>query len=320
MSKHARTCSARGLSPVVLTGALFVLLLGRPDPASAQERDCTGWTVSCASVQVHADGDRLLFYVPNAVRPTESPREASGVSTDRLRVFRNSDGMTCDPASGEGCVDVTDAWVASRDGTDAAPMGSTAATAAVDPGNRSCDGDGRQLDPARGLDPDEGRRCSQPIAGWFILALPASAFLFGADGGEPDTVLPVADDPGVFGGDDGTGSDGGNAGGDSGGGDGSGGDDGAGGSGSGGGDGSGGDEGSGSGSGSGGGDTGSGGGGFGDLPPGGGTGGLPSGGGDPGMGEVPEPISTTLFGIGLLGYASARLRKRGGGESSEEEV
>jgi hypothetical protein len=28
------------------------------------------------------------------------------------------------------------------------------------------------------------------------------------------------------------------------------------------------------------------------------------------MSEVPEPISTTLFGLGLAGYAGARLRKR----------
>jgi hypothetical protein len=38
------------------------------------------------------------------------------------------------------------------------------------------------------------------------------------------------------------------------------------------------------------------------------------------MGEVPEPISTTLFGIGLLGYAGARLRQRAGGPASDEDA
>jgi hypothetical protein len=174
------------------------------------------------------------------------------------------------------------------------------------------------MDPARGLNEEDGRRCGRPVAAYFMLALPAAAFLFAADGDEPDVVLPIGSDPELPGGggaDDGSsGSD------DSGSGDGGSGGTGTGGS----------DDGSSSGGsgGSGGGDTGGGDAGGGDT--GGNTGGGDTGGGlpgpgggggpGPGMGEVPEPISTTLFGIGLLGYAGARLRQRKMGEEREEDA
>ncbi|MFQ5679800.1 MAG: PEP-CTERM sorting domain-containing protein [Gemmatimonadota bacterium] len=38
------------------------------------------------------------------------------------------------------------------------------------------------------------------------------------------------------------------------------------------------------------------------------------------MTQVPEPVSTTLFGLGLLGYAGARLRRRRAEEAEDDAI
>jgi hypothetical protein len=310
MLMSSRACRGRGFSILGLMGILALLLLARPTSAIAQAEECGGWMVSCASVQVHADGDRLFFYVPNATPPAELPADGMDAAGERLRVYANIEGMTCDPATGRGCVDITESWLDAAEPVRGSPTAGEAPATVVDPGNGSCEDEAEWMDPARGMSEEEGRRCSRPVAAFFILALPASAFLFAADGDEPEVVLPIGSDPELPGGgaDDGSSSsDGSGSGGDgSSGGTGSGGSDGgsssSGGGGSDGGDNGGGD----TGGGNTGGDT------SGGLPVG------PGGGGDPDMGEVPEPISTTLFGIGLLGYAGARLRQRRSGGEGED--
>lgn len=300
--------------PVVLA-----LLASRPAPLAGQADECGGWMVSCASVQVDAEEERLFFYVPNAV-PTSGSGEAVPAAGERLRVYKDADGMTCDPGTGNGCVDITEPWLEAVDSERGDLAAGAVTPGVVDPGNWSCEDEAEGLNRARGLSEDERERCDRPVAAYFIVALPAAAFLFGADGNDPEVVLPAGGDPQLPGGD---GADEASSGSDGGGSD-------AGGTGTGG-TGTGGTGTSGTGtSGTGTGDTGTGGGGSaggssgggetgGEWPPGGG---LPGGGANstPNMGEVPEPISTTLFGIGLLGYAGARLRRRRMGTELEDDA
>lgn len=315
MLMSSKICRGRGFSLFGVTSVMALSLLATSAPASAQAEECGGWMASCASVQVQADGDQLFFYVPNATLPAELPPEARISAGERLRVLAHADGMTCDPATRTGCVDITESWLDAAEVVRSGSAAAGATAAAADPGNRSCEDEAEWMDPARGLGEEDGRRCGRPAAAFFILALPAAGFLFGADGDDPDVVLPIGGDPELPGGSgaddgssssDGGGSSGGAGSGGSDDGSSSGGSGGSGGGGTaGGGNTGGGNTGGGNtgGSNTGGGDTGGGDTGGG-LPPGPGTGGTPP------MGEVPEPISTTLVGIGLLGYAGARLRQR----------
>jgi hypothetical protein len=277
-------------------------------------------------VEVDVLDDQLLIFVPNATGLEDSrdgttlgaASTLAGHLTDdgRLKVYRDAPGMVCDAATGTGCVEITDEWLVGMD------QDSMAALAAVDadPGVISCE-QGRYADGARGLTPEERDICDRgpPIAALFVLAFPVTMALLAPDGGDTETVsgFPPEDegDPGTTGGDGdggggGTGDDGGGGGtGDDGGGGGTGGDDG----------GTGGDDGSGD-DGDDGGDDGGwpppGGDDGGDdgewPPPGGDDGEWPPPGGDDGppLTEVPEPVSTTLGGLGLAGYAGSRLRKR----------
>lgn len=281
---------------LVSLAALSVFALS----ATAQQ-DCRGWTVTCASVELRSEGDQLILFVPNGGADTGT----------------NDDATDDDAAADE----VADNVTVLPQPVDAAPFdvppGTTYATTADDPGNISCDDDESHYRGSRGLDDDDERRCDQPVGALFLLAVPASvAFLAPGDGGDPtvERPLPQSGAPGA--GDDDSGSGGDGAGGDGSGGDGSGGD-GSGGDGSGG-DGSGGDDsgddaggnGGGSGVNSAGTSGGSGGSGSGGSGSGGGSG---TGGGTgdlPPISQVPEPVSTTLFSLGLAGYAGARLRRR----------
>ena len=311
--------------PVAVLGWAFA----GPAPAVAQEVDCPrSWTTSCASVQVDALGDDLIFYVPNALSPWGELPE--NLSESQVRVYRSAPGMTCDPETGLGCVDVTEEWLASGS------PGSGLGAATSDEKREACLESDDIAEEGEDANLPLCRR-GPPAAAFFVLGVPAAAVLMSGSGG---TTMIVAPAPGGPGGDDGSsGGDDGSSGGDDG--SGSGGDDG---SGSGGddGSGSGGDDGSGSGGddgssggddGSSGGDDGSSGGddesSGGDDESSGGEGDYGSGGsgGDdwpggsghggshgPPVSEVPEPISTTLVGLGLLGYAGKRIRRRLVGE------
>ncbi len=351
MSTGSFCATRRGIRAGLLLIPLLLLAFA-PRSITAQDARCSGWSAACSSVQVWAEGDRLVVYVPNAVEP-ETPT-GPDVRDRRLRVLSSADGLVCDPATGTGCLDVSDRWTSSGDPAGAADAGaeardpdeereteieaptlvSGAATADDDPGNLDCKGDGAWMAPARGLDKKDRRRCGRPVAGYFIVALPAALFVFGGDGDDPTVVGPEPPGPESPGDGPGNGGETGGQGGSTapppGGG----------------------EPGSGGGSvpGDGGGTPPGGGG----TPPGGGTGpgdggGTPPGGTTPGgtppgsggtspggnspgaggtppggdqfrpiggngsnppMSGVPEPISTTLFGIGLAGYAGARLRRR----------
>lgn len=267
MNRHSNTRLSLilGLVALPLTAA----------PALAQD-ECRGWAMSCASVDVRSDGNRLVLFAPNlvssqaAVAPEGEPREVpSGPS------------ITLSPV----------------------------ADADVDPGTLSCDGDGAYMAKARGLDEDDRKRCRRaPVGAFFLVALPASLFVFGPDGetpvvdspslpGEPANSPEEADDGEEDDGGAGTGDSGGEIDGDADGDDGdAGGDDGD------------------------------------DAA----TGNTRSGPGDDGWGEddpwhpgaddlppisqVPEPVSTTLFGLGLASYAATRIRRRRAGAASEEDA
>lgn len=276
MNRHSNTRRS-------LVLGLVALPLAAAAPALAQD-ECRGWAMSCASVDVRSDGERLVLFAPNlvsadaAVAPEGEPREVpSGPS------------ITLSPV----------------------------ADADVDPGTLSCDGDGAYMAKARGLDEDDRKRCRRaPVGAFFLVALPASLFVFGPDGetpvvdspslpGEPANSPEEADDGEEDDGGAGTGDSGGEIDGDAGG-----------------------DDGDGAGVGNTqGGDAG------GDSTGGGNPGGGP---GDDGWGEddpwhpgaddlppisqVPEPVSTTLFGLGLASYAATRIRRRRAGAASEEDA
>lgn len=279
-------------------------------PAVAQEAPCGGWTASCAAVEVRAEGDRLILFSPNATAPDAS---AETSPSDRVRVLADRPGSTCDARTGGGCEDVTSTWR------------TAASTGAADPGRTECNEDDVWMARARGLERDDERCRRGPVAAYFLVGLPVGLYLLGPDDHQPlIDGGPGLEDPGA--GLPGSGDDGGSAGDDAGGSS-TGGDDGSSGGGTGG-NSSGGD----TGGGSSGGDTGGNGQGVGTTPGGGGggdgsDGSDPLGGGlglptaeRPPMSEVPEPISTTLFGLGLAGYAGAQLRKRRAGRIETEEA
>ncbi len=294
----------------------LLALVAFATPALGQD-DCRGWARSCASVDVRVEGDRLIFFTPNiVVEPAESAETEDGSE----RVTLLPAGVSDDPyatmtvASGVG------------------------ASGAVAPPDRRCE---EEQDDEE----DDEDDCGPPVGALVLLALPASLFILSPGDSDDATVQAPLNEPvsgpgnppagdGVGGdGDAGGGETGGNDGGDSGdaGGDTAGADSGGaaddgsnsgnnnnsgntggnsgatgGNSGT-----SGGNSGSNPGSGSASGDGGSGDDGSGDdwgpyhpeaAPPGAAD--LPP------ISQVPEPISTTLFGIGLAGYAAARRRRR----------
>ena len=294
-------------------------LLSWAGPAAGQDTSCRGWTASCAAVEVRAEGDRLILFSPNAAPHDagSSTGEDTGAPSDRVRVLADRPGATCDAATGSGCEDYTAVWTAT-------PAGDAAASS--DPGNLSCRRDEVWMARARGIERSQNRCRRAPVAAFFLVALPVGLYVFGPDGQTPLIESPLPGDPGAGLPDPGEGSTGGANGGDGTGGDSAGGTggDSAGGSGGDSTGGSGGDSTGGSGGDSTGGTGGDSGGG---TPGGDSTGGNPGdppGGSDPWdgelglppedprppMSEVPEPISTTLFGLGLAGYAGARLKKR----------
>lgn len=287
--------------PGLATAFATAGLLSWGGPAAAQDATCRGWTSSCAAVEVHAEGDRLILFSPNATLPEPVPETGGAtVPSERVRVLAERPGEACDATSGAGCEDLTGVW-GSADASGEA--------ASADPGNLSCRDDDVWMARARGLEDGEDRCRRAPLAAYFLVALPVGLYVLGPDGEAPLVDRPFPGEPGAGlpdpgdGSSDGT-SSGGDATGGSSGGDATGGNSGNGGSGGTGGDATGGDTGSGA------------------------TGGTPGGGGDdpsdpwdgdlglppekprPPMSEVPEPISTTLFGLGLAGYAGARIRQR----------
>ena len=194
----------------------------------------------------------------------------------------------------------------------------TAESARVDPEAEPCDRDDARMEEAPAPDENDRERCRRaPVGAFFIVALPASLFVFAPDGQGPTVESPALPQepvttPGDGGGD---GDDGGAGVGGEGVTDGGSGDGGA----------AGGGTGGAGGGATGGGTTGGG------VPGGGVTGGGTTGGGatggpswHPGAGDlpplsqVPEPFSTTLFGIGLAGLAGNRIRRRRKADSLEE--
>jgi uncharacterized membrane protein YgcG len=260
----------------------LLALVAYAAPAIGQE-DCRGWARSCASVDVRVEGDRLIFYTPNMVVHTaESAEDAS----ERVTVLPA--GVSDDP------------YVTTP--------GTAAAGASVAPPNRRCDDD----EPPLAVEDDEDDDCGPPVGALVLLALPASLFLLPGDSDDGTVQGPPNESgagPGNPPSDDGAGGDGDAA-----------------------------DDGSNSGnnndsgnSGDTGGNSGATGGKSGSNPGsnGGGSNGgssddgsgddwgpyhpeatTPGGADLPPISQVPEPISTTLFGIGLVGYAAARRRRQ----------
>jgi hypothetical protein len=249
-------------------------------PANGQE-DCRGWARSCASVDVRVEGDRLIFYTPNMVVHTA---ESAEDGSERVTVLPA--GVSDDP------------YVTTP--------GTAAAGASAPPPNRRCDDD----EPPLAVEDDEDDDCGPPVGALVLLALPASLFLLPGDS-DGGTVQGPPNEPGAGPGnppsgdggdgdaaDDGSTSgnnnDSGNSG-DTGGNSGT----------------TGGNSGSNPGSNGGGNNGGSSDDGSGDdwgpYHPEATT---PGGADLPPISQVPEPISTTLFGIGLAGYAAARRRRQ----------
>ncbi|MFV1987491.1 MAG: PEP-CTERM sorting domain-containing protein [Gemmatimonadota bacterium] len=309
-----------GLTKIrVSLGVGILALTAFARPALGQE-ECRGWARSCASVDVRVEGEQLIFYSPNMIIETDEPSETED----------GSERVTVLPVDSDG------APFATPLATAAAP-----ATGAMDdPGNISCDEDESYLEGGRGIDESDKRRCGRPVGALVLLALPASLFLLAPDGTDEVTVegppnqpvstpgdSPVDDGTGDGAGDGTGGNDGDNSAGN--------GDSSAGNSGNNGNNGgnnnsgntggnsgtTGGD--SGGNSGTTGGNSGTTGGSSGHNPDGDDwgpyhPGATPGGAALPPISQVPEPISTTLFGIGLVGYASARLRRRRAGLSDED--
>ncbi len=307
---------------------LFVVGAGT---AVASEANCRGgWNENCASVEVDVVGEKLAFFVPNATgleasrdraTPTASTdaAEATRPKAD-VQVLLSAPGMTCQAESGIGCVDVTEEWL---DGV---------ASVALDPGLVQCYEDRPGLDDPQGSDrADRDDECDRdpPVAAFFLIGVPVAVAAVIPDGGEPEVVRSFPEDEGseggTQGGDEGGTTEGGDEGGTEGGGEGGteGGDEG-------------GTEGGDEGGTEGGDEGGTEGGDEGGTTEGGDEGGTEGGdeggtgddgwedptwdeGDEPPMTEVPEPISTTLFGLGLASYAGARLRKRRNGEPEEAE-
>ena len=305
-----------------LAAALVALPLAAA-PSLAQE-DCRGWMTSCASVEVRADDDRLLLFTPNlsVEEDAEEGQAEEAEGSDRLTVLPQELGSTPFETGTAGSY----------------------ASADDHPGQRKCTKYETVGDPKSGEERDD---CARPVAALFMLALPTTLYMLSPTDDGPVVTGPVSEPvAGPQGGDDddsdsGTGSgDGGTADAGAGSDDGSSGGSGAdsGGattgetSGEGGGSSGGnsaGDSSGGSSGGSAGGSGGSTGGstGGGNNPAGGGSAGSggnntggegdagpyhPTAGDMPPISQVPEPISTTLFGLGLAGYAGARLRRRRG--------
>jgi len=251
---------------------------------------CRGWAVSCASVEVRADGDELILFAPNLVSSQAA----------------------------------TEAEAAQVEGQPAASPGD-AGMVTADPETLSCD----EERGTRVLDKDERKRCRRaPVGAFFLIALPASLFVLAPDGqgppvkspGLPSEPISTPDSGGDDGGNDGSGAGGGGV---TDGGSGDGGASGGGGAGTGGNSGGGSTGGAttgGSTGGATGGNTGGGTTGGGSVGGGSTVGGSYPGAGDlPPISQVPEPVSTTLFGIGLASLAGARIRRlRQGAASSED--
>lgn len=351
----------------LIPGAALVILLSLGGaPAEAQQSDCIGgWAQSCASVEVSAAGDQLLFYVPNAVAPaagratTEDAARRALARGRAVRVYRSAPGDVCDPATGRGCVDVTKAWLEAD--ARAEEDDEEEEDGCVDGERRVSEVEG---DSVVVTAKDRDAECAGYLpnlatvgAVTFALTIPITTPLWLDPGRDPITVGSAREDgeDGSEGDDgensqnqndgsgqnqdDGSGGDGGDSGTSGDGGDGTSGDDAEGNSGdstSGGGDG---DSGNSDGSdgsddsgtensgtensseGNGGGDGNDGEGNDGNGNDGNGNGGDGDGGEgetpwpgssevQPPMTEVPEPVSTTLVGLGLLGYAGARARRR----------
>ena len=302
-------------------------LLSWAGPAAAQDTSCRGWTASCAAVEIRAEGDRLILFSPNVAPPEGGTDIASDarLPSDRVRVLADRPGAACEAETGAGCEDVTSVWAATP----------AEGVTADDPGNHSCRRDDVWMARARGMEEGENRCRRGPVGAFFLVALPVGLYVLGPDGqapliehplpGNPGAGLPDSGDPGSGGDSSGGDSTGGGTGGDSSGG-GTGGDSTGGNTG---GDSTGGNTGGDSTGGNTGGDS-TGGNTGGGNTGGGNTGGGNTGGDDgstggsdewdgelglppatrPPMSEVPEPISTTLFGLGLAGYAGAQLKKR----------
>lgn len=314
---------------VVATSAA-ITILAAPSAVSGQSQGtCAGgWAASCASVEVAAEGDRLFFYVPNAV-PSAGPT-VSGVDS-RVRIYQSSGGATCDVASGIGCEDVTAAWTGADPDPEAearCAAGDVGADTEPDPGGEAArtvsEDNGRAAaapcsagSGVRGEEA-EGDRRRGPGATAFAVTIPPAAFLWLSGDGDASVSRSTPESVGSDGDDEageGSGFDGelGNEGeegdGDSGesgdsedsgeAGEGGNGSAGNGGNGS---AGNGGNGSSGNGNNSNNSGNGSDGGSQGFAP-------LDSG-QQPPMSSVPEPLSTTLVGLGLLGYAGTRLRHR----------
>lgn len=313
MKMSTRRQGRFGAACVVMICVLFLT----PATGLGQDRRCAGgWSASCASVEVGVAGDDLLFYVPNAALTDSSELDRAGV-----QLFSDLPGAVCDPTTGSGCAPVA----SDESGSDPGRF---------DPGgsdDQECvtyEEYQRQL--AAGTEVSDRRVCRRapPPAVLFMMAIPTTFALLAPDEGGTTVALPPADEPAPppeepegepTGDDDGSGDDDGADEGDGGGGE----------PGGGGGtpppdtgppgDGDPGDSDPGDGD-SGDGDPGDGDPGDGD-PGDGDPGDADPGDGDPGgtppprpppppVSQVPEPVSTTLFGIGLIGYAGVRLRDR----------
>jgi hypothetical protein len=293
-----------------LRRALGVSLLAFPVFAVSAfaQHDCRGWTRTCASVDVRAEGDNLILFVPNA--GIDDQGEGAAAEAENVTVVPQP--LDAEP------FDI--------------PPGTSVSTTPTsdDPGNISCDDDESHYQGSRGLDEDEERRCGQPVGALFLLAVPATVAIFAPGNGDDPTVegpLPQSGNPDTGGEGDGA-NDGVGDGGDREAGDEYGSDD------SGGSDTPGSDSGGGSGVNSAGQGSGGNGGGSGT---GAGTGGSgqndgtdggtgadygpfhPDAGDLPPISQVPEPVSTTLFTLGLAGYAGAQLRRRRLDEAIEED-
>jgi hypothetical protein len=107
------------LGMLLLTGGSAWLLVVGAGSAVASESACQGgWNESCASVEVDVVGEKLSIFVPNATgleasrdraMPTASTDAASAARpTADVQVLLSASGMTCQPESGIGCVDVTE--------------------------------------------------------------------------------------------------------------------------------------------------------------------------------------------------------------------
>ncbi|MGH7539607.1 MAG: hypothetical protein ACRELC_01270, partial [Gemmatimonadota bacterium] len=188
---------------ILALGIAAVGLAAEASVALAQEAPCSGWSKSCASVEVHAIGDQLVLFVPNLTAEATDAGEAGEIrDRERLRVYADQAGMTCDPATGAGCLEIDPAVA----GSATPPQGGEAAK---DPDCEKVDeavADGAIADgaiaPSEGVEREERRCRERPVAAYFLFGLPAALYVLGPDGEDPQVVSPVSS-PGD-GGDDGS--------------------------------------------------------------------------------------------------------------------